>query len=196
MPTTRVIADLVAEPVTIEQVKNYIKLDESIDAEDALISKMITSARKLCEIKTNLAFGEKTFESYFTKDEVAFSSIRLPYAPHASIISITGQDITGAEEVVDPALYFKTGNKLWEVVISPSGLIYESYTVKFKAGYGISEDTQNEPKTYQTESLPDEAEMAILKQVASWYDNRDEYLPVLDSEVRKILDRISLQSFF
>lgn len=196
MLTTRIITEPITSPVTIDQVKNYIKLDESIAVEDALISKMISSAIKLCEIKTNLAFSEKTIEANFTKDEIALNSLRLPYAPHASIVSIIGQDINGVEETIDSALYFKTGNKLWEITMSASALLYESYTVKYKAGYGIAENLAVTPKIYGTEKLPEEVELAILKQVASWYDNRDEYLPVLSSEVRKILDGISLTPWF
>ena len=189
---SRVVTDIASEPVQLAEIVNYIKLDESIDLENTLIDKMITAARKLCEKRTNLAFGEKTLEAYFTKDELIYNALRLPYAPHAQIISVIGRDSQGVETTLETTDYWQTGNVLWNVQLSAGIYRYESYKVQYIAGFGIEEATPKQA----TETLPEEAYLAIMKQVASWYDNRDDYVPVLSSEVLRILGRISLNAGF
>lgn len=188
----KVITDLSNEPITGAEIINYLKVDESIVAENALIDLMIKTARGLCEKKTNLSFGEKTLEATFDKDEIAFNSLRLPYGPHAQIISVYGLDIEGNETLIESTDYWSVGNDIWEVRFKAGGYLYESYRVTYIAGYGISEAT---PKK-ATSEIPSEAVLAIYKQVASWYDNRDDYIPTLNSEVRKILDRITKSTWF
>jgi uncharacterized phiE125 gp8 family phage protein len=188
----KVITDISTEPVTSAEIVNYIKLDESIAIEDALIDSMIKSARKMCEKRTNLAFTEKTLEAVFTKDELSYNALRLPYAPHAQIISIYGMNDEGVETLIEATNYWHTGNVVWEVQFAAGLYLYEQYRVTYIAGYGIAEES---PKL-ATEDFPEEAKTAIMKQVASWYDNRDDYVPALSSEVRKILDRITLAPWF
>jgi uncharacterized phiE125 gp8 family phage protein len=193
----KVITDLTIEPISVEEIVNYIKLDESILLEDALISKMITSARKLCEKRTNLAFGEKTIEAFFTKEELSFNALRLPLAPHAQIISVIGMDEQGEETTFATTDYWKVGNVIWEVQFAAGLYKYQSYKVRYIAGYGIAEVSVDGVVTKEsTESLPEEISIALMKQVASWYDNRDDYVPTLNSEVIRILNRVSLQPWF
>ena len=183
----KTISEIEIEPITVDQVKNYLKIDESIEVEDALISSMIKAARQLCEKKTNLSFIDKQLEAVFEYDELIEVSFRLPYSPHYEIVSIHLMDEYGDETELENTLYWSSKGNIWEVTINPSVNIFKQARINYKAGFGVDG---------KTEALPEQAVIAILKQVGSWYDNRGDYIPTLSSDVRRILESISLTPWF
>lgn len=197
MPYVKTIVDLQSEPVKIDDIYNYIRLDETnIGLETALVQSMIVSARQLCEQKTNMAFGEKTLEAYFQKDEVDYPvgskiyTLQLPFSPHSDVTSVVCTDEAGTVyTLVKDTDYKVVGNKVFELQFK-AGFIYETFTVTYKAGFGI----QTQGKT--TDIIPEILPMAIRKQVAQWYDNRADYEQTLSSEVRRMLNSISLSTWF
>ena len=213
MPQVKIITDLVSEPVTLAEITNYVKLDESITAENTLITDMITAARQLVEEETNLSFGTKTIEAYFYRDEISenfgdndnsngFQFI-LPYSPHSLVSKVTAIDSNGAEtDLVLGTDYRIRGNFFFEVklmtsffnnLVSGSFIGYEAYRITYQAGYGCVKDTP--PGALATPAMPKIAKIAIMETVKAWY-NRTSDEHTLDPKVRRMLAQISMKPVF
>jgi hypothetical protein len=88
-----VTSDLVAEPVSLTEVKNYLKIDFSND--DTLLDVMRAAARRRLESYTARSFGAKTITVTMDIDEYQ----ELPYGPVNAVTSATrdGEASTGYE---------------------------------------------------------------------------------------------------
>lgn len=162
---TRVITDIVTEPVSVAEAKLYCKVQDMAD--DALFPVLITSARRMLEKYTMTSFAEKTLHATWVetpKDNV----IELPYGPIISVDKIYRIDEEGTEEeLVLNSDYYVMGDQDAIIKITSywsSGKVYvNSIRAEYKAGYGNT----------ATEVLPAELKLAILKQVATDYELRE-----------------------
>ena len=162
---TRVITDIVTEPVSVAEAKLYCKVQDTAD--DALFPVLITSARRMLEKYTMTSFAEKTLHATWV--EVPRTNyVELPYGPVISIDHIYRIDHEGnEEELVLNSDYYVMGDQDAIIKITSywsSGMVYvNSIRVEYKAGYGNA----------ATEDLPEELKLAILKQVATDYELRE-----------------------
>lgn len=162
---TRVITDIVTEPVSVAEAKLYCKVQDSAD--DTLWPILITSARRMLEKYTMTSFAEKTLHATWV--EVPRTNyVELPYGPVISIDHIYRIDHEGnEEELVLNSDYYVMGDQDAIIKITSywsSGKVYvNSIRAEYKAGYGNT----------ATEVLPAELKLAILKQVATDYELRE-----------------------
>lgn len=77
--------DVNSEPVALQQVKNWLKMDYSAD--DSLIQSLITTARKQCEQYAGISIGTQTRVIHFSHD--GEKEIRLPYGPISEVTALT-----------------------------------------------------------------------------------------------------------
>jgi hypothetical protein len=138
-------ADDLSEPITLDEAKNYLKLD--FDTDDDLITQIITSAREQAEIFCNRSFVPKTIELSVT--ELDFP-ILLPFPNHAFI---TEAKIDG-EVFAD---YSVTGISQFEMTLN-SGFTAKELRVIYEAGINVTKAEKE----------------AIKKVIADMYRNRDE----------------------
>ena len=89
----KIIDDIAAEPVTLAEVKSFLRIDADYSSEDTVLDLIITSAREKLEAQLNLAFGVKTLEVQFTG-----YGIELPYGPTGDIASIYKLKDDGTQE--------------------------------------------------------------------------------------------------
>ena len=162
---TRVITDIVTEPVSVAEAKLYCKVQDMAD--DALFPVLITSARRMLEKYTMTSFAQKTLHATWVetpKDNV----IELPYGPIISIDKVYRIDHEGTEEELTlNSDYYVMGDQDAIIKITSywsSGMVYvNSIRVEYKAGYGNA----------ATETLPGDLKLAIMKQVATDYELRE-----------------------
>ena len=85
------------EPLTLQEAKDWCRIDVTDD--DAIITRLITAARRICEKTANLSFILRTVTATFKN---GLGDIELPYGPVAGyadyfesdgITAITGFDI-------------------------------------------------------------------------------------------------------
>lgn len=162
---TRVITDIVTEPVSVAEAKLYCKVQDMAD--DALFPVLITSARRMLEKYTMTSFAQKTLHATWVETP-GDNIIELPYGPIISIDKMYRIDEEGNEEELTlNSDYFVMGDQDAIIRITKywsSGDVHEnSIRVEYKAGYG---DTA-------TETLPMELKLAILKQIATDYELRE-----------------------
>lgn len=166
----KIIDDIVAEPVTLAEVKSFLRIDADYSSEDTVLDLIITSAREKLEAQLNIAFGVKTLEVQFTG-----YGIELPYGPTGDIASIYKLKDDGTQET-DPltaddyrieGLEYKTlliGNPdrvTWFYPIA-GGAYPETYNNFHVSTYNVIYDTG-------FETLPKGLKHALLIQIQEDY---------------------------
>ena len=137
--------DSITEPVTLEEAKNFCKID--IDTDDALIESMITSARELCEDYTNIGFVQHEVVAVINNGN---GGVLLPYGPTGEISEITDSNGT----VLDEGTGYTLSGNLFKAVLMPKA---ENLTVTYATGYEV---------------LPQRLKLAILNTIYYLYVNR------------------------
>ena len=119
----------------------------SSDSENDLIEELITSARERIEKFTGLSLGEKTLRAYWFYYHVPSE---IPYGPVTLINSVVDDN--------DVALEYTARGLQYKVLeaYSTQGLVIE-----YEAGFAVA---------------PKGLKLAILKQVSTDYENRENYV--------------------
>lgn len=162
---TRVTTDIVIEPVSVAEAKLYCKVQDTAD--DTLFSTLITSARRMLEKYTMTSFAEKTIHATWVEAPKQ-NYVELPYGPIISVDHIYRIDEEGTEEeLILNSDYYVLGDQDAIVKIvsywSSGTILVNSIRAEYKAGYDNA----------ATEDLPMELKLAILKQVATDYELRE-----------------------
>lgn len=156
----------ITEPVSVEEVKNYLRLEGFIDSteslssdfndDDELIEILIKSARERLEEYTGLSLIPKTWEIEFTN---LAGNFEIPFGPITQINTLL--DDQGDSISTDD---FSTSSSL-RILKSPH---YENMVMNYEAGYFV---------------IPRGLKDAILKEVAYRYIQRgDENVDGLSKE--------------
>ena len=182
------------EPVTVQEVKDYLRLEGFIDDsdslstdftdDDTLIGELITSAREGLEEWTGLSFIPKTWEIEFTN---LAGNFVIPFGPENSITSLTDlagnfvipfgpvNSITSLTDSDDDL----TAITVYTLTIDNAKLktpLQADMIMTYEAGYSV---------------LPKRLKEAILKEVAYRYTHRG------DEELRGVCyDAINLAAPF
>lgn len=99
----QVITPATAELVTLDQAKSHLRVDT--DAEDALITSLITVAREFAEHYTGKSLVPVTLEMTLPRFPPYPECIALDAPPVTSVTSIKYTDTAGVEQTVDSANY-------------------------------------------------------------------------------------------
>ena len=76
-----------SEPVTLQEAKDWCKIDVADD--DTLITELITGARQICELHSNISFITRTVTAIVYN---GLGRINLPYGPIVGTVSFTDED--------------------------------------------------------------------------------------------------------
>lgn len=151
------------EPLSVSDVKNYLKVDFSTD--DTLIALLIAAAREAVEKYCQIALIEQTITEKFPKFQGY--GLRLSVAPLLAVTGITYRDSNGTTQTLStdlygtfpelrpPMVYRKFGKTL--PTVQPG---FDSVTAVYTAGYA------------NAAAVPAPIRQAILLMIADWYDNR------------------------
>ena len=155
------------EPVSLEEAKNYLKVDYSTD--DTLIENIIHAARK--QIENELGAYLIVKRAVTQKQTGGVETIDLLRQPVNSITSVTYfEEFDSTGEVLaatdyrfhDGQLYHKDG--YWK-----QGRAGNGYVIVYNAG--LADDTGQ-----AAENSPNTLRQAILRITAYLYENREEYV--------------------
>jgi uncharacterized phiE125 gp8 family phage protein len=176
----RVKTDITSEPVSASEAKLFTKVTGT--AEDTMFTILISSARQALEKYTASSFAEKTLHATWVKmpDD---NELELPYGPVIAVSKVYKIDDEGTEtELVLNTDYHIYGDQDAIVKVESfwsSGIALDySVRVEYTAGYGHT----------NTETLPSPLKQAILKQIATDYEFREDVGPetVLCNQTKKL----------
>lgn len=165
--TTVSTTEPVHEPVSLEEAKNYLKVDYATD--DTLIENLIHVVRKQIENELGgLLIVKRTVTQKQTGGIERLPLLRQPVNSITSItyyeeFASTGSVVSASDyRFVDGQIYNKNG--WWD-----AGRESDGYVIVYNAG--IADDTGQ-----SAENSPQTLRHAILRIVAYLYENREEYV--------------------
>lgn len=179
----KLVTATTAEPVTRAEAKAWLRVDEFMVDEDALIDSLITRARTRWEEVTQRSALIQTFDQY--EDSIPDSScpLQLYKAPLVSVTSIKGFSTTDATDSGGTAMttsdwYTDTASEFGRVMPLSAGA-YPTATrevnpiiIRFTAGYSS-----------QTSGVPEGVKTEIKTLVAALYEHRGD-----EPELAKMLE--------
>lgn len=151
------------EPVTVNEAKNYLKVDDTTD--DNLIAQLIKTSRKMIETQASLAFHRRTIVQKQTGGLETIDAVRIPVH---SVTSIQyAEDFDSSYITLDSSEYRLAGNRFFnENYKFKRGRDADGYVVTYIAGM-VADTT---PST-----INNDMKTAILRIVAFLYENRQEF---------------------
>lgn len=179
---SRVSVQPASEPVTLEDMKAFLKVDGSDD--DALITSLISVARISCEIYAGLSFITQTrvvkMDSFNCKDVI------LPYGPVQSVTSIAYVDENDAPQTINTGYTLDTQSGLCKLRVTEDWPITNRVLNNVVITYVAGEASANELVKH-----------AIKMQAASLYENRQDEIigntaNILNWNSASILDTIKV----
>ncbi|MCA3000302.1 MAG: phage head-tail connector protein [Rhodocyclaceae bacterium] len=141
--TTFLITAPATEPATLDEVKLHIRQDSSIGAlEDALLNRLIKSARQRAEHMTSRAFITQTWG---VRLDAFPTLIELVRSPVISITDVKYLDSTGVEQTINAADYILDNFGTTGFIAPAYGKSWPStyqqinaVRVQYVAGYGAA----------------------------------------------------------
>lgn len=157
------------EPVSLSDAKAQCRVDFTDD--DALITRLITAARKSIENFCRISIVPKTVTVWLEATEVPrsnyaqpfqvreqFNKFELPYGPVSSVDSVTSIDSDGVTVIacVLNSDYFVTGTRYKSIQISNN---FTNNILVYEAGYPVGQ-------------VPEDLQLAILNEIAYRFEKR------------------------
>jgi uncharacterized phiE125 gp8 family phage protein len=169
------------EPMTLTEVKAYLRLDDtSDDSDDIYISSLITVAREYCEEYQHRAYVTQTWELSLQKfpidetdllnNNLSNSIIEIPKGSLKTINSVTYKDSAGVVTTMEPEIdYVVSSRGILGRISPPFGKIFpvcllyplDPIVINFTCGYGDDEA-----------KIPGRIKQAMLLLISHWYENR------------------------
>jgi uncharacterized phiE125 gp8 family phage protein len=193
------IADATVEPITLQQAKNFLRIDADITQDDDLVGLLIRAAREQAEIFCRASFGSNEawkltldhfpsavctngtygcdlgYELWPSEFEYRMTlpkrfAIEIPMGPVQSITSISYLGSDGTQQTLDQANYF--------IVADDDGpaKLYPKYGTSWPA-------TQAEPGAIEIsfvagKDCPQGVLLGMQQLIAHWYANREAVIMV------------------
>jgi uncharacterized phiE125 gp8 family phage protein len=161
-----------SEPISLDEAKTHLEYTGS--SKDSYITTLIKVARRICEAYSGLSFITQERAVKLDYFPLFGRFIQLPYGPVQSMLSFSYTDTDGntvnLTEGVDYVVnYHQSPARVYalkdgEIDTWPSNLkrIPSCVIISYQAGY---DDISGEP-------LPEEAKQAMLLQIATMFENR------------------------
>jgi uncharacterized phiE125 gp8 family phage protein len=163
---SRLIEGPVAEPVSRDEAKDFIRVTYSDD--DLLIDSLIKAAREHVEMITGRALMPQTWALYLTGFPDGLP-LELPLAPFKEISAIKYWDQTGTEVTANPTLYeTNPRGDLYNF-----GLAYMKSWPALEAGRMLPVTVEYEVGYEDADSVPSGLKIGILELVSHWYNVRE-----------------------
>lgn len=184
----RLISAPEAKPISLDSVKDQLRIERAWTAEDDYVSELINTAVDYIETICGRALITQTWEVY-TSSIGDLTAFKTPLGNLQTVNSVKWRDDAGSIHIVDPSFYtvFSGGDEgtvycdtsevLEDIYESQSEPLQENaFSVEIVCGYG--EDA---------ESIPAAIRHAIRLIVSDYYENRE---PVISANTEKAVDRL------
>lgn len=154
------------EPITLDEARKQCEVTH-LTHHDAYLTTLILAARRLVELRLNRQLMTATWNLVLDRFPCGIDPILIPYAPLASITSITYLDSDGTSQTWSSASYRVTTTREPGRVVPVYGGSYpatrattDAVTVRFVAGYTSAAN------------VPAGIKAAILLLITHWFENR------------------------
>jgi uncharacterized phiE125 gp8 family phage protein len=161
--TPQLLAPPVLEPVTLDEARDYLRLDS--EEEDELLESLIRAARHLVEAASGQMLIHQTWRLSLNAWPV-MGRLRLPIEPLDAIISARVLDEAGAAQEIDLSLLAIDAGARPPAILAigalpQPGRRVNGIEIDVRAGHGA-----------MPADVPPQLRLAVLKLVAHWFENR------------------------
>ena len=163
------------EPMTVEEVKGYLRLDSGYTDDDPLITSMISAARDQAEIFQNRDLVRKQWDLSYDY----WPQYRIPLrAPTVSVDLVQYKDLTGAVTTMTADTQYVSDLKKQPGIITPpwnsSWPAFTPYPssailIRFTSGFA--------PDSSWWQGSGSRVKMGMVLLISSWYENRLPFTP-------------------
>ncbi len=175
------IAGPAVEPVSLAEMKTYLRLDTS--DEDAVVASLIVAARHTLELATRRAFVAQTWRVRLDRWPEG-RAVPLPFAPVMSIVSVRVTPSGGSPATIAPGSYrLDTAHEPPRLIVDDSapeaGGQGESVEIDASFGFGPA-----------PADVPAPLRLAIQRLAARWFERRgdeDGEADILPGDVRALV---------
>jgi uncharacterized phiE125 gp8 family phage protein len=201
--TTRIITQPSVEPVSLQQAKQWCRIDDDITDQDAVITMLVQAMREYAEDLTGRAFVQRTMELTLP----CFPSggvIEIPSPPLISVTHVKYYDLAGALQTVDPSVYEVDTNRepglvrpayleSWE----PTRNVFNAVRVRYEAGYA----PVGSPTDYR-EMVPARLKVWMQARLSTLFEHREQLVtgtivaPLPRDFADGLLDGLRIANFF
>jgi uncharacterized phiE125 gp8 family phage protein len=182
----KIVTPPTEEPVTLDFVKGFLKVDGN--AEDAMISVLISAARQVAERYCQIAIMPQTLIETFPRFYPY--GLRLTISPLISVEEITYQDLGGDIQTLSTEIYDVDYNvfppHVYRIPYNDFPQTYavpNAVTVEYEAGFA------------DANAVPSQIKIAIALMVTEWYDNRSDGVRTLPTASQILLDQYRVHIF-
>ncbi|MBB4041409.1 putative phiE125 gp8 family phage protein [Microvirga flocculans] len=152
------------EPVTLAEMKAYLRVDDDDGAQDDLISGLIKAARLMVEAASRRILVEQRWRVVLDAWP-ANGTILLPLSPLIAVDRITVADAAGTAAEIPPGTFESdTLSDPPRLAVSGApqpGKVRHGIAIELRAGFGAT-----------AEAVPASLRLAIRILVAHWFENR------------------------
>lgn len=159
------------EPVSLREMKTWLRIDDAETVDDGLVRALLVSARRRVEERHNRAFVIQTFDAYLDQTPCE-PWVKLPRAPLVDVTAVTGFSNTeltdtGGTALSTDAYYVDTASEPGRVVLTgaaawPTSTRWaNALIIRFTAGESTS-----------PAGVQDRAKTEIKQLVARLYEHR------------------------
>ena len=187
MATSWLLTPPATEPISLEDAKRHLRIEDSVSEDDALVTVLIEAVRLWAETFTGRAFITQVWER---KLDGFCGRIELPKPPVTAVTAIEYVDTDGVTQTLDPSLYrvsLPTGPWAQPACIEPAygqtwpstRSVSDAVTVRYTCGYGTSEDVPGNiiaAMKLRLGTLYEQREGVIVGSIATPLPQGDEYL--------------------
>jgi uncharacterized phiE125 gp8 family phage protein len=180
-----------SEPITLDEAKAHLRIDEDITADDALIDLLIGTARKSAESMTRRALLPQTWELALDRFEKV---IRLPRPPLIEIESIKFVDPGGTLQTLNAGFYQVDSHSEPARLLPAYGTAWpatrpqaNAVVIRYTAGYS------------NAAAVPDEIKQWMLLQIGTMHANPEGVVVGVSvaplPHVDRLLDELTIRGF-
>ena len=175
---TEVVTSATGEPVSLDEIKDQLRIERGETAEDDLLNGLISAARDRAETYTGRRLLTQTWKAYYQKWSTG-EYFELPYPPLQAIQSsgLIYKNSTGNSTTV-----WSSGDSQWEVdTVSEPGRLHLKYgedwptetlwnvnpiSIQYICGYGTTD------RGYSSQ-VPEPIKLGMKMLIGHWYENRE-----------------------
>lgn len=156
---TKLVSDSATEPVSLTEMRNWMRLDPTDTSDDSLIMDLISAARQHIENVASLTIVNKVYSTLFEITGVDHKQwiIKLPFGPLVSVTSVKYQDGINSWTTLTLDEHYE--------VYEGKLLLYKQgvYRVEYSTGFG---------------AIPYDLKNDVMTLVAWMYENRGKMMNV------------------
>lgn len=162
--------------VSLQEVKEYLKLDPSSTLEDGMLELFIQTAQEEMEIlhDRKFEFNETQGDTVIPHEEFLSgpgdTMLFLKHYPVYRVIEVARVYQDQTVEIIPPSNYTLDGEK--GVLVGQWYQGTRNYRVKYEGGYTTPDRPAPSGLPYTPEALPSHFKMECLEKVAYLYENR------------------------